>query len=714
MIQVVKDAYEGAAALAAGGQGFFKGLKEGLSFSRKTAWYTALRGADTLIRDGQLSAFKTLVYQAPCQRDVAFQWGVCQRLGDIAANSAWDTDARQGAIAFLGEIYQDDVTWGQHATVKQWILNILIQLSSGSGSDVQYTSALLRGLQKNGDGTKQKLYQSCRENGPGLTPLKITTVTFGSPSLLDRVQERPDVEGNLRQLRRQRMNERGNAVYIPPQAKANLQANDETRFPLMEKVQEFLTNDQKVLLLLGDSGAGKSTFNKELEFQLWQSYKKSNTIPLFINLPSIDKPEHDMIPKQLRKLEFTEPQIRELKLSRTFILICDGYDESQQTHNLYTTNRLNLSGEWKAKMVISCRSEYIGVDYRDRFQPGDRNQRSESVLFQEAAITPFSVVQVHDYIDQYVSVNRPLWQAKKYKKALDLIPSLKDLVKNPFLMSLSLDVLPRMIDPDNDLSTTHITRVALYDQFMEQWFERGKKRLGEKTLSPLARAAFESLNEEGFAQNGIDYLKRLSVAVYKEQDGQPIVRYSRYKDENSWKSEFFGREEEKQLLREACPLVRNGNQYRFIHRSLLEYGLALAVFDPQEWVEKTVSNPIIARRGSTGSIESYDSRHSTDDEPATNAQEPDMNSPLVWRYFVNEPSLLEFLEERVRQEPQFKKQLLDYIEYSKKDKKWHKAASNAITILVRTGMRFSGADLRGIRVPRADLSYGVFDSAQLQ
>jgi hypothetical protein len=137
MIQVVKDAYEGAAALAAGGQGFFKGLKEGLSFSRKTAWYTALRGADTLIRDGQLSAFKTLVYQAPCRRDVAFQWGVCQRLGDIAANSAWDTDARQGAIAFLGEIYQDDESWGQHATVKQWILNILMQLSSGSGSDVQ-------------------------------------------------------------------------------------------------------------------------------------------------------------------------------------------------------------------------------------------------------------------------------------------------------------------------------------------------------------------------------------------------------------------------------------------------------------------------------------------------------------------------------------------------------------------------------------------------
>jgi hypothetical protein len=47
-------------------------------------------------------------------------------------------------------------------------------------------------------------------------------------------------------------------------------------------------------------------------------------------LPAIDKPEIDMIAKQLRRDEFTEPQIREMKHHRKFILICDGYDESQQ------------------------------------------------------------------------------------------------------------------------------------------------------------------------------------------------------------------------------------------------------------------------------------------------------------------------------------------------------------------------------------------------
>ncbi|KAK3823376.1 MAG: hypothetical protein J3Q66DRAFT_437746 [Benniella sp.] len=65
-------------------------------------------------------------------------------------------------------------------------------------------------------------------------------------------------------------------------------------------------------------------------------------------------------------------------------------------------------------------------------------------------------------------------------------------------------------------------------------------------------------------------------------------------------------------------------------------------------------------------------------------------------------------------EPTFKEQLFNYIEHSKKDAKWRIVASNVITILVRAGIRFIGADLRSIRIPGADLSFGIFDSAQFQ
>ena len=75
----------------------------------------------------------------------------------------------------------------------------------------------LQEMRKNGDRMKQELYRSCRENGPGSHPLRTTLPEIASPSLLDRVQERLDVEGTLRQLRRQRLKERGDVVYIYPQ-----------------------------------------------------------------------------------------------------------------------------------------------------------------------------------------------------------------------------------------------------------------------------------------------------------------------------------------------------------------------------------------------------------------------------------------------------------------------------------------------------------------
>jgi hypothetical protein len=137
VVEVVQSAYDDISTLAKSGQGFMESLKEGFSFERKRDWYSALRGADALIRDGELATFKKLVCKAPCRRDPAFQWGVCQRLGEIAINPMWDTDTRRDAIAFLGEIYRNDEVWGQLPSVKQWILNILMQLSTSPGAGFQ-------------------------------------------------------------------------------------------------------------------------------------------------------------------------------------------------------------------------------------------------------------------------------------------------------------------------------------------------------------------------------------------------------------------------------------------------------------------------------------------------------------------------------------------------------------------------------------------------
>lgn len=147
---------------------------------------------------------------------------------------------------------------------------------------------------------KQAFYRTCRENGPMTYPFKVDPPGFSLTSLLDRAQNRPDVESNLRLLRRQRTKERSNAIYIPPQAKSSLQASDDTRFPLMEKVKEFLDSKQKIFLLLGDSGAGKSTFNRELEVRRLTSSSRLN-----VDFPAPESPRRRKIFCLLSKNSFT-------------------------------------------------------------------------------------------------------------------------------------------------------------------------------------------------------------------------------------------------------------------------------------------------------------------------------------------------------------------------------------------------------------------------
>ncbi|KAG0221029.1 WD domain protein, partial [Mortierella sp. GBA43] len=102
------------------------------------------------------------------------------------------------------------------------------------------------------------------------------------------------------------------------------------------------------------------------------------------------------------------------------------------------------------------------------------------------------------------------------------------------------------------------------------------------------------------------------------------------------------------------------------------------------------------------------------DSVGSSPESPVDKSPITWRNLAKDPLVLQRLADRVRHEPSFKQELLDYIERSKEDKQWRVAAANAITILVLAGVQFNHADLRGIRIPNADLTYGVFESAQLQ
>ncbi|KAF9124453.1 hypothetical protein BGX30_000930 [Mortierella sp. GBA39] len=690
-IGIAATVCEGVGSLRESGRGVLESLKNGLGSGQKRPWYPAIRAAYAFVQAGQLKDLKQLIYEAPCRQDPLFQWGICQLLGEIAVDTVWAVAVRQQAIDLLGHLYKEDQEWGRDESIKKWMLTI--HGSLGSSSDEAINNHAIAQFQKLNSGNTSRAQHPY--------PLRSHLPIPESSPVLAMVQNIPYMEYEIYKLRMQRLNDANLSaklsIYISPMAKANLQARDNEVFPLMEKMHEFLASDRQVMLILGDSGAGKSTFNKHLEYRLWTEYKRGGSIPLFINLPARERPAKDLMGEQLREHNFSEEQIQELKQYRQFIVICDGYDESQLTVNIHNSNSFNTSGQWNVKLVISCRSQYLGQDYRDRFVPsgGGHYNRPGVDMFQEAVIAPFSTEQIKNYVEQYVPLEPRTWRTQDYMEKLRIIPNLMDLVKNPFLLSLALEALPVVIEGKQDLSTIRVTRVQLYDTFVEHWSNVNKRRLQSNTLSTEDRAVFDDLLEAGFTPTSIDYSTRLALAIFEKQDGNPIVQYVHHKDKDTWRAQFFGKDPEARLLRDSSPLARTGNLHRFLHRSMLEYFFSRAIFDP--------------------------SSHGGDDEstPPTNPVSPDdqlvdTDGPLFTRSLLAEPSVILFLSDRVKQSTRFKQYFLAAVELSKSNSQASQAATNAITILVRAGVRHNGADLRGIRIPRADLTGGQFDSAQLQ
>ncbi|KAF9327704.1 hypothetical protein BGZ91_001346, partial [Linnemannia elongata] len=277
-----------------------------------------------------------------------------------------------------------------------------------------------------------------------------------------------------------RLSEYIQPVYIDPMAKPTLQDSGDTLFPLMDKVKDFLS-------------AGKSTFNRHLEYELWKEYKCGDRTPLLINLPALERPEKELVEEHLRTYDFTDEQIRELKQRRQFILICDGYDESQLTSNLHTTNLFNRAGQWEVKLLITCRTQYLGPDYRGRFVPSaaGKYNRAADELFLEAVIAPFSKEQIGDYVELYVPLEPRTWVKDDYMERLETIPNLMDLVKNPFLLTLCLEALPDVVRGKSDLSRLRVTQVQLYDNFVWHWLGVNKRRLQDSKLSGDKLVAYE-------------------------------------------------------------------------------------------------------------------------------------------------------------------------------------------------------------------------------
>ncbi len=578
------------------------------------------------------------------------------------------------------------------------------------------------------------------------------------------------------------------ALYIPAQGKRTTYATEDA-FDLYPAVSEFLkfenpsplvgeggrrsdeglqkdSKDQKqlisptdscrkVLLLLGDTGSGKSLFCQDLITRLWQSYKPGNPIPLFVSLARLQDPIENAIEEALAAYGFSVEQIATLKKEQQFIFVLDGYDEIHQFKNLYVTNKLN---EWQARTIITCRSQYLYYlsDTDKHFMPFHGEKRQPQLL-QQFYVAPFSEKEIVAYLQQYerlssgsgVAVTAAasgvssaaktivITDSKDHKsdaksvetpkpilyQQLISIPGLQSLITTPFLLYLAVEALPDILAKYKDskdqknIEQQKLTQAALYDVFIERWFKRQELKL--KTSKHIDEKAVDP------KPNFWKFCKELAVTMRTQN--ATLINYTPEKVSkfasataqaklNPWK-QFFSEDQETELLRSACPIRKLGpNQYGFIHASLIEYFATRAMYE--EVVMQQPSQQITISAVSAG--DSKDEKLSIEitDQKSSPVQQTDLSplpqSTLYQSSITKQNNMIQFLADRVQENEIFKKKLFEIIESSKTDERYAVGAANAITALNCGQVNFNGLDFNGIRIPGANLSGGLFDSTQLQ
>ncbi len=501
----------------------------------------------------------------------------------------------------------------------------------------------------------------------------------------------------------------GLAMYVA--LECSFITNTKERFSLEEKVKEFLVSgEKKVLLLLGEAGSGKSTFNRYLARSLWETYDKETNkssqtpIPLFIPLSSLKEPNDNLIAEYLIKMGLKKSQIADLKENYRFIFILDGYDEiKDRTRLFYIENKLD---QWKAKVIITSRPEYFGNGYECQFHP-----KGQAYLLQAYRLSPFSDLTIEEYVNKYKNAYPELEKNIVEHGEILKQPEVKELVRNPFLLKMALSELPALSQKYKN-SGQRITRIALYDQFVESWFKRSQDRLRDIRLTHAEQKAFDFLNK-AFIRHGTKFSKDLAIAMY--QAGLVSVAYSEQLSydqsdavEKDWRDKFLSdRNEQVKLLRFNAPLICQDDRYQFIHKSIQDYLVARAM-----WEELENASERDASSGAEPLNEIKNVRLIW--EALDPAIQVDTTALLNRFNLVEELAVQSFLVERVQQNRALVKLLLTWIKASTSQDTVSTAAANAITILVRAGVQFNGMDLQGIQILGADLSYGVFDSVQLQ
>ena len=383
--------------------------------------------------------------------------------------------------------------------------------------------------------------------------------------------------------------------YVEPNATTAESAEEVAIEPL---VRDWLTDDENnVLFILGDYGAGKTSFLRHFTYNLLSSSENggTDTGPVPILIPLREYREALNVRQVITDTLLNEYGVR-LSSFQTFehfcslgraLLLLDGFDEmaarSDQASLFDCLSQIFILAQMNVKVVVTCRANFFRSHYQllellrefvielpKHGSPGVDTRplgRHGGIV----TIMPLTPSQIRSFIER-----RLPGEVDAYLDKIAAIHDLSDLCTRPVLLDMILSTLPSF-DPNEVINSA-----ALYEHYTDRWVRKDQWRV---SMSRKVRHAFcdvmaWTMLARGMTEISHGKLRELIAVVLGDEpvDEELLEKYA-----NDLQTCSF--------LARSGP----GEGYEFAHKSFKEYfaarRIASALTEGAELPEETDEAP---------------------------------------------------------------------------------------------------------------------------
>ena len=357
-------------------------------------------------------------------------------------------------------------------------------------------------------------------------------------------------------------------------------SNREIVGPLTAYVRQWLSESQDDLLfILGEYGAGKTSFCRQLAYSLLCDRYRGDClggfVPLLINLRdfrtafNIQQVITDTLINLYGVPVTSFHAFERLCGAGKILLILDGFDEMASRSDLETLvncfGQVFLLSNLGAKVILTSRTNFFPcyqrlLDMLSRFSlaiPVEKEGKTETINLRFANTTRLVYVEPlnESQIEEYIG-NRTGDKAPQLIETLRTIHDLSDLSTRPVLLDMIVTTLPQLQD-----AKQRINSAALYEHYTDRWSLRDQWRV----KMPL-----------GIRQEFCEVLAWQMWRSAITELGEPLLEAAILHSLQSVTGEQDHLEQFKNDIRTCSFLVREkqGDQYRFAHKSFVEFFVA--------------------------------------------------------------------------------------------------------------------------------------------